>query len=116
MTDWADGLTTIPLRWRGGSQSIHELFAETAPPEATTDDQFKSAVAERLADGPELVDAWQTYSYDKRSSPSPYLDGLEVGHYDGGREDVVTHDSPTNACVDFVYREFEWVLHRRRVV
>jgi len=116
MTEWADGLTTIPLRWRSGTQSIRDLFRESAPPETTSAEQFKASVAERLADRPDLVDAWQTYSYDKRSSPSPYLDGLEVGHFDDGPRDVAEHASPTDACVAFVYRETWWILHGRRVV
>jgi hypothetical protein len=114
VTDWADGLTTIALRWRSGTQSIRDLFTESAPPESCSADEFKAAVTARLAKRPQLIDAWQTYSYDKRTSPSPYLDGLEVGHYDGGREDVANHATPTDACTDFVYRETQWVLHRRR--
>jgi len=47
------------------------------------------------------VDAWQAYSYDKRSSSSPYLDGTEVGYFDGKRTDVVKYDDPSEACADF---------------
>ena len=31
----------------------------------------------------ELLETWQTYPYDKRSSSSPYLDGTEVGFFSG---------------------------------
>ena len=44
-----------------------------------------------LADRPDLVDQWQGYSWDKRWSPSPYLEGLEVGHYDAGKRRIRTH-------------------------
>jgi hypothetical protein len=116
VTHWADGLTTIALRFRTGTKSIRDLFTEAAPPEDCSAAEFKAAVAERLAAAQELVDAWQTYSYDKRSSPSPYLDGVKVGFYDGGTHDAVTHATMTDACVDFLHRETYWVLHRRRVV
>jgi hypothetical protein len=114
MTDWADGLTTIALRWRTGSQSIREMFEESAPPEDAGSDALRAAIADRLRQNPPLVDAWQTYSYDKRGTPSPYMDGSEVGFFDGQREDVTVHPTSTDACVDFLYRETQWVLHRRR--
>lgn len=114
VTDWADGLTTIVLRWRTGSRSIRDLFEDSAPPEEVSDDALRAAVSESLRQNPALVDAWQTYSYDQRGTPSPYLDGLEVGFFDGHCRDVLTHATTTDACADFLYRETQWVLHRRR--
>jgi hypothetical protein len=113
MTDWADGLAAIALRWKTGDQSIRQLFEDSAPPEELSADAVRAAVADRLRQNPALVHAWQRYSYDKRSSPSPYLDGLRVGFWDGENQDDITHATTTGACVDFVYRETQWVLHRR---
>jgi hypothetical protein len=55
------------------------------------------------------------YSYDKRWSPSPYLDGLEVGHYDAGKQQVRRHFDSVDACADFVLTEVRWVVDRRVV-
>jgi hypothetical protein len=71
------------------------------------------AVEQRLRRDAGLVEAWQGYSWDKRTSPSPYLDGVEVGFYDGGRRDVATHRDEASACADFLFREASWVLNRR---
>jgi hypothetical protein len=115
VTDWAERLTTIALRWRTGSESIRDLFAASGVPEDLSADEFRVAVADKLGRRPELVDAWQVYSYEKRGTPSHYLDGLQVGFWDGGQRDMTDHSTPTHACVDFLYRETHWVLHRRRV-
>jgi hypothetical protein len=64
---------------------------------------------------PDLVELWQGWSQDKRWSPSPYLDGLEVGHYDSGRQHVRTHPTPAAACADFVLAEVRWIVERRVV-
>lgn len=116
MTHWADGLTTAALRWRTGNQSIRQLFEESAPPAETSHNALREAVADRIRENPALVEAWQAYSYDKRGTPSHYLDGLQVGFYDGQTEDVATHATTIDACVDFICRETRWVLHRRRSV
>jgi hypothetical protein len=73
-------------------------------------------VREVLEREPQLVDAWHNYSYDKRSTPSLYLDGTEVGFYDTepGRSDVNTYDDALAACAEFICREAAWVLHRTR--
>jgi hypothetical protein len=97
------------------NESIRGLFAASDVPEDISADEFRAAVADKLGSRPELVDAWRAYSYDKRGTPSHYLDGLQVGFWDGGNQDVATHSTPTDACVDFLYRETHWVLHRRRV-
>ncbi|GAC1611306.1 MAG: hypothetical protein NVS3B26_23310 [Mycobacteriales bacterium] len=114
MSHWADGLTTIPVRFHSGHQSLGEIFEESAPPPGTSLEAVRVAVAERVLDNPTLVEAWQVYSCDKRSSPSPFMDGHEVGFFDGGKQDTATHTTPADACVDFICREMEWVLHRRR--
>ncbi|MBV8980978.1 MAG: hypothetical protein JO086_08775 [Acidimicrobiia bacterium] len=79
------------------------------------DANFLAMVREALATSPETVALWQTYSYDKRGSPSPYLDGVEVGFYDGGSRDVRRYDNEIDACADFIRSEALWVLERRTV-
>jgi hypothetical protein len=98
--------------------SIREAF-EHADPDLS-DVRFKTVVRNRLKDDPSLIESWQNYSYDKRSSPSPYLDRNRVGFFevvDGHpkRSAVRNHKNPTDACVDFIYREAAWVLERRMV-
>lgn len=103
-----DDLLSIPARFHTSGRSVADLFADVDP-SAVAD---LAAIESRLAASPELVEFWQTYSYDKRSSPSPYLDGLEVGLYDAGRHDVRIHQSLPAACADFIVRE--WASIRER--
>lgn len=77
-------------------------------------------VTARLKREPTLVTAWQLYSYDKRSTPSPYLDGTEVGFVEIVDGEVQTRriarfDSAVEACSVFIWREAVWVLQRREV-
>jgi hypothetical protein len=65
----------------------------------------------KLVDDPSLVEDWQTYSYDKRGSPSPYLEGTEVGFFDGEARNRRTYGDRTGACAQFVYSEAAWVLN-----
>ena len=101
------GLVTIALTWRTGDLSIRDLF-EAEAPDIDDVEALRIAIHNALVADPRLLPAWQTYCYDKRSSPSPYLDGHEVGFYDGGRHNVVVHDDPVDACADFVRREVAW--------
>lgn len=113
MTSWAERLSTIATRWRTEDKSIRQLFEESAPPTDVSDEALRTAVGEVLLTNPGLIEAWQAYSYDKLGTPSPYLDGLKVGFYDGGSRDVVSHALPIDACIDFICRETRWVLRRR---
>ena len=66
---WPDPLCRIPRDLRGGHRSICDLLIAAAPD--LTDDHFViDLVRMRLGDDPSLVDDWQIYSYDKRSSPA----------------------------------------------
>jgi hypothetical protein len=79
------------------------------------DDDLVVAVRAALRDRPGIVQSWQEWSYDKRWSPGPYLDGLEVGHYDAGRQHVRRHPTEVHACADFVLAEVRWLVERRVV-
>ncbi len=110
--DWDERLITVPLRWRG-REALLDLFTEAAPPNDLGPEYVKSRIALRLRSQPELIDQWQTYSYDKRATPEPYLDGLEVGMFDAGRHEVETYTDPVDACADFIHREVRWRLRER---
>lgn len=61
------------------------------------------------------MDAWQGYSYDKRTTSGPYLDRKKVGYFDGsGMVDVRQYHDPSRACADFVCREAITVLQSQR--
>jgi hypothetical protein len=109
--EWVESLCKLPLRFRAGGVSIRELVEGSAPDLADLQNAT-NLIRRRLAEEPRLVDEWQTYSYDKRSSPSPYLDGREVGYFDGVRREVATHDDQLDACADFIVREARSVLGR----
>lgn len=109
-----DLLLSIPNRFSTSGRTLRDLFAEaaTAPVDV---ESIRRLAQERIAADGTIIDAWQQYSYDKRSSPSPYLDGREVGFYDGGRRHVTQHPNAAAACADFVAREAAWVIERRVV-
>jgi hypothetical protein len=114
-------LVTVTARRQTGRRpeylslaTLSELFLH-AGVRNVSDDDLLTAVRTRLAEAPELIDLWQRWSYDKRWSPSPYLDGLEVGHYDAGKRDVRRHATTVDACADFVLAEVRWLVDRRVV-
>jgi hypothetical protein len=111
---WVESLCSIASRWKQPGTTILGLFREAAP-DLSEPPSFDRLVKARLGHATMLVDAWQNYSWDKRTTPSPYLDGLEVGFYDAGRHDVVEHRDRVDACADFIHREANWVLRRERV-
>lgn len=114
---WLERLCRIAVDSKASSASIRELFTRAAP--NLEDPQFVERIRGRLAEEPGLIEAWQQYSYAKRGTPSPYLDGLEVGFaemVDGKLEtrDVRRRSSRTEACADFIRREALWVLQRQQ--
>jgi hypothetical protein len=42
------------------------------------------------------------------------MDGLGVGFYDSGRQDVHTYANQTDACAAFIYRECLWIKEKRQ--
>jgi len=109
--EWVESLCRLPSRFQAGGVSIRELV-ELCAADLTGRHNATNLIRRRLAEEPQLVEDWQTYSYDKRSSPSPYLDGREVGYFDGTRREVVNYDERLDACADFIVREARWVLGR----
>jgi hypothetical protein len=109
---WLEPLCRIPQEFKSGKRSIRQLFEEAAP-DLSDQASFITLVRGHIAKHPRFVDGWQTYSYDKRGSPNPYLDGKEVGFFDGERRNVRVHDDIVDACADFIYREAHWVMERR---
>jgi hypothetical protein len=95
----AKALVAIAQSWKSSGRSIRESF-EAAAPDLEDPDALRRTVLAALLAEPELVDAWQVYSYNTRSSPSPYLEGVEVSYFDSGRTSVVIHNNPASACAD----------------
>jgi hypothetical protein len=84
------------------------------------DPRLESLLRARLASEPALIDAWEDYAYDERTTPSPYMDRTKVGFLsmENARvvdQDVRVHDSMVDACADFIRREAGWVLEKRRL-
>jgi len=116
---WIEPLCRIAASYRNEGCSIRELFERAAPD--LEDPRFVEVVARRLEREPVLVESWQQYSENKRGTPSPYLQGTEVGFVDVADGKVETRvvgrfDSAIDACSTFIWHEAAWVLERRRVV
>jgi len=116
MPDWVEATCRLPLVYRTGDKSIRQLF-EAARDQLHDRAAFIAAAAQWLRHHPELINAWQGYSEDKRR-PGPYLEltSLKVGCYDvaSGHRDVHVHGDPVDACADFIYREALAVLGTAR--
>jgi len=94
--------------------ALSEVFLRAGVRDTSDDDLF-TVVRARLTEDPDLIELWQSWSYDKRWSPSPYLDGLEVGHFDARKLHVRLHATTADACADFVLAEVRWLVDRRVV-
>lgn len=106
---WLEPLCQVPRDFRSGGRTIRELLTAAAP-DLTDDHRLIELVKRELEGDPSLVEDWQIYSYDKRGVPSPYLDGSEVGFFDGERRNRRTYRDRTGACAQFIYSEAAWVL------
>jgi hypothetical protein len=73
------------------------------------DPSFERSVAQVLQSSPELVALWATWSSDQRWTPSAYLEGNEVGWYDGARRNLKVHPDAANAAADFIHRLAAWL-------
>jgi hypothetical protein len=87
---WVESVATIAYQWREPGTTIRGLF-EAACPDPSDRQAFETSVAGRLKRDPAHVQAWQTSSWDTRTSPSPYFDGVQVGFFDRDRRDVTDH-------------------------
>jgi hypothetical protein len=76
------------------------------------DPSFERSVAQALQSSPELVALWATWSGDQRWTPSPYLEGNEVGWYDGARRNLKVHPDTASAAADFIHRLAAWLARR----
>ena len=106
-------LASVSAFQAGGRSPVDVLRA--AGVDSVGDEELLVAVLPALRDRPDLIQSWQDGSYGKRWSPSPYLDGLEVGHYDEGKQCVRRHESHAEACADFVLAEVRWIVDSRIV-
>jgi hypothetical protein len=76
------------------------------------DPSFERSVAQVLHGSPELVALWATWSGDQRWTPSAYLEGSEVGWYDGARRNMRVHPDAASAAADFIHRLAAWLARR----
>src|ERR1700737_1707173 len=79
--EWVGPLCQIALNWKKGDRSIVQHFGNASPD--LSDKRFPALVRAYLSHHPALINAWQGYSEDKRTSPSPYLDRRPVGFFEG---------------------------------
>lgn len=107
---------------RTSNASIKQLFAEAAP-DLSNRRAFLTAVTQWLQQHPELVDDWDLYCVNQRSSAAPYFSPGDdrtspvVGFYstDHGHQDLTHHSSAAEACADYLHRESCWVLLRQQM-
>ncbi|GAA1848167.1 hypothetical protein GCM10009687_12790 [Asanoa iriomotensis] len=76
------------------------------------DPGFEDTLAQRLRENPALIELWETWSADQRWTPSAYLEGTEVGWFDGARRNVRIHPDRGAAAADFIRRMAAWLSRR----
>lgn len=76
------------------------------------DPAFSGALARSLRANPSLIERWADWSVDQRWTPSVYVEGTEVGWFDGGRTKVRTHPDRGAAVADFIQRLAGWLARR----
>lgn len=79
------------------------------------DPGFEGALARSLCENPALIELWEAWSGDQRWTPSVYVEGTEVGWFDGVRRNVRIHPDRGTAVADFIQRLAAW-LSRREVL
>jgi hypothetical protein len=76
------------------------------------DPGFEGELARNLRDTPALIELWETWSVDQRWTPSVYVEGTEVGWFDGLRRHVRIHPDRGAAVADFIQRLAAWLARR----
>ncbi|TDC53598.1 hypothetical protein E1212_05345 [Jiangella ureilytica] len=84
-------------------QLADQLFADI---------EFERHLAEGLRGEPALIELWDLWSGDQRWTPSVYIEGTEVGWFDGERRHVKVHPDRAGAVADFVHRLSAWMSRR----
>jgi hypothetical protein len=59
-----------------------------------------------------LVELWETWSADQRWTPSAYVEGTEVGWFDGACRNVRIHPDRGAAVAEFIRRMAAWLFRR----
>jgi hypothetical protein len=72
-----------------------------------TNSQFQLIV--NTQSSPELVALWAAWSGDQRWTPSAYMEGNEVGWYNGARRNLKAHPDSASAAADFIHRLAAWL-------
>ena len=104
------------MRYASSESSVLALFRQAGPDLDAP--ELDGWIGSELLAVPSLRAAWQEYSYDKRGTPSPFLDGRRVGFVtviDGRalERDVEVFESELEACTRYIQREAAWVLLAR---
>ena len=79
------------------------------------DPGFEGALAGSLCENRALIQLREAWSGDQRWTPSVYVEGTEVGWFDGVRRNVRIHPDRGAAVADFIQRLAAW-LSRREVL
>ena len=98
------------VRDRNASEFVVRL--RLADRHFSDDPSFERSVAEVLRSSSELVALWATWSSDQRWTPSAYMEGNEVGWFDGARRNVKEHPDTASAAADFIHRLAAWLARR----
>jgi len=118
--DWVEAVCLAVITWHepaGADLSILDMFERTSA-DLSDRTRFQTLVSEWLRTRPDLVKKWSMFSDDTRATPWPYfsIDRLEVGFVSvkGKFEDMQQWANGWDACADYLFRAFTWVLCRER--
>jgi hypothetical protein len=106
-------LVHLPRRFDASGMSIYELLRQTGYFEMY-DEILEADIRETLAQHPECVDEWISYSGDKRTSSGWYIKQEDSTIYKvgclspkGGKSIETSYVDHTDACAAFIKHELE---------
>ena len=99
----------IPAVFRKDPDTTLRSLMEASGYEHAREKVTVAELQRHLSSHPELVEAWQRYSEDKRVESGWYLEGLVVGYYEPGKGmgRKERHPDAAGACAAFVKKEME---------
>lgn len=103
MSSTSEAAAAVAAIVRHRSEPVFVPMLRQADQHFDSDGAFEVNLAQILRADSALVDQWETWSTDQRWTPSAYIEGTEVGWFDGARRHVQVHPDRASAAADLIH-------------